>query len=152
MDFLTAIKTCFTKYAEFGGRARRPEFWWFALFLFLVGVAIDIVLPGSLYFSETEGLNLITWRTPADTVSNLWALATLLPSLAVTVRRLRDSGRHWANIFWMLFPIVGWIVLIVQCAQPSVPEQRFFGFGGPGYGQPGQQAYGQSGYGAPTGY
>ncbi|MDR2256283.1 MAG: DUF805 domain-containing protein [Arthrobacter sp.] len=148
MTFQDSITTCFKKYAEFTGRAGRPEFWWFALFTFLVSVAIDIVLPGSAY-TLVDGAPLLTWwNSPAEGVQNLWSLATLLPSLAVTVRRLRDAGRHWGNVFWILLPIIGWIILIVQLAQPGVPARQY-----PGYPAQGYNGAGPAGYGnGPKGY
>ena len=54
-----------------------------------------------------------------SSLAGLWSLAVLLPSLAVTVRRLRDAGYQWGHIFWVLLPVAGMIVLIVLCAQPT---------------------------------
>ena len=99
MSFGQAIATVFTKYAEFNGRARRSEFWWFALFAVLVAVGL-----GAL----------------SDGLSFAWAIAVLLPSLAVSVRRLRDAGFAWPMIFLGLIPFVGLIILIVLYAQPSI--------------------------------
>jgi uncharacterized membrane protein YhaH (DUF805 family) len=50
----------------------------------------------------------------------VWSIAVLLPSLAVTVRRLRDAGRSWTQLFWLLLPIAGLIILIVRLCEPSV--------------------------------
>ncbi|MES1170696.1 MAG: DUF805 domain-containing protein, partial [Leifsonia sp.] len=52
--------------------------------------------------------------------AGLWGIAVLLPSLAVAVRRLRDAGRSWAELFWILLPIAGVIILIVRFCEPSV--------------------------------
>ena len=57
--------------------------------------------------------------TTGSSLAGLWSLAVLLPSLAVTVRRLRDAGYQWGHIFWLLLPVAGVIVLIVLCAQPT---------------------------------
>lgn len=109
MSFFQAIETNFKKYATFSGLASRSEFWWFALFVYLVGAALN-------------ALNLVT---PQGTVflgsslSACFAAVVLLPYLAVTVRRLRDTGRSWTNLFWLLLPIAGLIVLIVFLAQPG---------------------------------
>lgn len=83
MSFGTAISTGFRKYADFEGRARRPEFWWFILFVALV----------------TSGLGALNVTTPngaigiGSSLASVWAIGTLVPILAITVRRLRDAGR-----------------------------------------------------------
>ncbi|MEJ6390500.1 DUF805 domain-containing protein [Gymnodinialimonas ulvae] len=84
-SFGEAIRVCFSKYVTFSGRASRSEYWFFVLFLVLAGIGatiIDAILfPGSLT-SETGG--------PFNAVLSL---ATLLPSLAVSWRRLHDTDR-----------------------------------------------------------
>ena len=100
MSFSDSIKTCFQKYIEFSGRASRSEYWWFALFILVVSVALSvvaIVLPL---------LSFLEW---------IFALAVLLPSLAVGARRLHDTNRTgWWQLLH-LAPIVG-VVLIVVAA------------------------------------
>lgn len=71
MTFYESIRVCLTKYAKFSGRATRPEFWWFALFVTLVTAA-------RTYVSEALG--------------SIFLIAMLLPLLAAGTRRLRDSG------------------------------------------------------------
>jgi uncharacterized membrane protein YhaH (DUF805 family) len=98
MNFQDSVRICFSKYADFTGRASRPEYWWF--FLFLIGVYIVAALIGDIAY----------W---------IVVIGTFLPSLAAAVRRMRDSGR---NPWWVLIglvPIVGGIVLIVLLAQES---------------------------------
>jgi uncharacterized membrane protein YhaH (DUF805 family) len=104
MDFMTAVRTCLSKYVDFSGRARRSEFWWFALFTFLVGIVTGVIdsILGTDYDNTTGGL-----------VNSLGSLALLLPSLAVAVRRLHDTGRSGWWILLGLIPIVGWIILLV---------------------------------------
>ena len=98
MDFVTAIKTCFQKYATFTGRASRSEFWWFALFTFLVSAALGMV---------------------SQTLQGLFSLAVLVPSIAVGVRRLHDIGKSgWFMLIWLI-PFVGWIIMIYWACQPS---------------------------------
>ncbi|MGO4535891.1 DUF805 domain-containing protein [Leifsonia sp. 2MCAF36] len=107
MSFFQAIAIDFKKYATFSGVADRAEFWWFALFVYVVGAALN-------------ALNLVTPQGTVYIGSSLAACfgaAVLLPYLAVTVRRLRDCGRSWTNLFWLLLPIAGLIVLIVFLAQ-----------------------------------
>ncbi len=83
MSFPDAIKVCFNKYADFGGRASRAEYWWFFLFNFLLS-------------SFTCGVGCI---------------ATIIPSYAVGARRLHDSGRSgWLQLLGLI-PIVGLILI-----------------------------------------
>ena len=123
MTFFESIKTVFRKYAEFGGRASRPEFWWFALFSTIVSTALNAlnVRTGGPGFYE-DGLWTGSTIFVGSSLAGLWSLAVLLPSLAVTVRRLRDAGRRWTELFWLLLPIVGAIILIVHLCDPSTPE------------------------------
>ena len=104
MTFAESIKVCFSKYADFNGRASRPEFWWWVLFTFLVSAALGVV---------------------NQTVSGLFSLAVLLPSLAVGARRLHDTDRSgWLQLI-VLIPLVGLIVLIYLCAQEAKEPNRF---------------------------
>ncbi|MGO4103638.1 DUF805 domain-containing protein [Leifsonia sp. YAF41] len=112
MSFGTAISTVFRKYAEFEGRAGRPEFWWFILFTSLVSSAL-----GAFNFATPNGVISI-----GSSLASVWAIAVLLPTLAVSVRRLRDIGRRWTELFWILVPIAGLIVLIIRFCEPSKPE------------------------------
>lgn len=98
MDFGTAIKTGFRKYAEFQGTATRSEFWWFILFVTLVGGG-----TGALW----NGLSVA------------WGFAVLLPVLAVSIRRLRDAGYSWGMVFIGLIPLVGPIILAILYSQPT---------------------------------
>ena len=94
MSFVDAINSCFRQYVGFSGRASRSEFWWFMLFGFLVGAAASIV-------------------DPRNTIGGLISLALLLPTLAVSARRLHDTGRSGWWLLIALVPIAGLIVLIV---------------------------------------
>lgn len=106
MDIQTSVQTCFKKYAEFNGRALRSEYWWFALAVFLVSLVLTVI---------------------SSTLSNLFSLATLLPSLAVGARRLHDTNRSgWWQLLWLI-PIIGWIVMIVFLAQQGQDAENRFG-------------------------
>lgn len=104
MNFTEAVRTCFTKYADFKGCAARSEFWWFALFNFVAVLALNIV---------------------SAQISSAFSLATLLPMLAVGARRLHDTDRSG---WWQLLnfvPIIGWIVLLVFFAQEGKHPNRY---------------------------
>jgi uncharacterized membrane protein YhaH (DUF805 family) len=106
MNFGQAITAGFRGYVDFAGAASRPAFWFWTLFTFLVGATLEIVSRGT-----GDGLFVL---------GNLWALAILLPNLAILVRRFRDSGRPWSHIFFSLIPVVGPILLIVWACAPSL--------------------------------
>jgi len=106
MDFAAAIKICFNKYADFTGRAKRPEFWWYTLFIFLVSIATRIV---------------------GESAAALVSVATLLPSLAVGARRLHDTNRSGWHQLWWLVPVVGWIIMIVFLAERGEATDNRFG-------------------------
>ncbi|WP_438853462.1 DUF805 domain-containing protein [Agromyces sp. M3QZ16-3] len=112
MSFPQSIRSGFRRYADFSGTASRSEFWWWILFTALVATALA-ALPVPT-FASTEGA---AWGAP--TLTPVWQLAVLLPTLAVTVRRLRDIGSSWGHIFWAFLPVCGAIVIAVLCAQPS---------------------------------
>ena len=104
MTFGESIKTCFSKYATFDGRAAPSEFWWFFLFTLLVSAGTGIV---------------------SEMLSGLFSLAVLLPSLAVGARRLHDTDRSgWFLLLWLI-PVIGWIILIVWAIQEGREPNRF---------------------------
>jgi uncharacterized membrane protein YhaH (DUF805 family) len=109
VSFGEAIQTVFRKYAEFAGRATRTEFWWWALFNVLVAGGLNLF--NVIRIGQNAYLGSL--------LAGLWGIAVLLPNLAVAVRRLRDAGYGWGNLFSILVPIAGIVVLIVLWAQPT---------------------------------
>jgi uncharacterized membrane protein YhaH (DUF805 family) len=97
MTFLDAVKVCLAKYAEFNGRATRPEYWWFFLAVFLASAAASVI---------------------SQALCALIGIATLLPMLAAGARRLHDTNRSG---WWQLLGLVpfGVIVVIILLAQPT---------------------------------
>jgi len=106
------------KYATFEGRARRTEYWYFMLFYFLAFVAFAIVDGVTGTLDEEAGIGLL---------SGLFVLATLIPTIAVLVRRLHDTDRSgwWALL--NLVPLVGGLVLLVFTVLDSQPGANRFG-------------------------
>jgi len=92
----TMLFTALRKYAEYAGRARRKEYWQFVLLTVLVGIVAGVL-------DAVLGLKLGTGRTAQGPIATIANLALLLPSLAVTVRRLHDTGRTG---WWMVAPLV----------------------------------------------
>ncbi|MFY1696449.1 DUF805 domain-containing protein [Solwaraspora sp. WMMA2101] len=118
MSFTDAVRSVFTQYVGFSGRARRSEYWWFALFSLLVGIVTSILdtALGTNFEDSTNGV-----------IGLLVSLALLLPSLAVAVRRLHDTDRSGWWILIGLIPIIGWIVLLVFYVQNGTPGPNRFG-------------------------
>jgi uncharacterized membrane protein YhaH (DUF805 family) len=104
MTFVESVRTCFTKYADFSGRASRSEFWWWVLFCVIATMALGAI---------------------SHKLEAAFTIATLLPALAVGARRLHDTDRSgWLQLLGLV-PIIGWIVLIVWCAQEAKEPNRF---------------------------
>ena len=103
MGFIEAIKTCLGKYADFKGRARRSEFWWFVLFLMIVYIAGSFV--AGLLASAVAGVTGMDASLLAIVLMTVIMLAFLIPFLAVLTRRLHDTGRGG---WWVaLFAVIG---------------------------------------------
>jgi uncharacterized membrane protein YhaH (DUF805 family) len=116
MDFVTAIKTCLSKYATFTGRARRSEFWFFVLFQVLLGIGASIIDAGFFGRSPYE-------PSPFGALVNL---ALLLPALAVHVRRLHDKDYSGWWLLLYFVPVIGWLVLLVWfCQRGTIGSNRF---------------------------
>lgn len=105
------------QYADFNGRARRKEYWMYVLFNFLtliVAMILDSILGTN--FSPL----------PYGAVYAIVALGTLIPSLAVGVRRLHDTNRSGAWIFIALVPIIGGIwLLVLLCTEGTAGENKY---------------------------
>lgn len=102
MTFHESILVCLKKYAEFNGRASRSEFWWFMLFILLVGSALAYA---------------------GETFVSIFLIATLLPLLAAGARRLRDAGISAWWLFYLLVPVGGLVLLGFWWARPTVSPQ-----------------------------
>ena len=146
IGFGAAIKRFFKKYATFSGRASRGEYWWVTLFNFLVtAVLYAFVLPGTIAAATAASSaggapQLGAGYYVGNGLLSLWGLATLVPSIAVAVRRLHDTGRSGWFYLLGLIPLVGPIILIVFFASATKPEAERYGppTNNAGYGQ---QAY-----------
>ena len=106
------------KYAVFSGRARRKEYWMFVLFNVLIsfGVTVfgDVVL---VLLGATDGTG--------DTLNSLYGLAILVPSLAVSVRRLHDTGRSGWMLLIGLIPCIGALVLLFFMIEDSGDANQY---------------------------
>lgn len=111
--YMQALK----KYAVFSGRSRRKEYWFFVLWYTIIIIGLGI-LDSILGTQTAKGIGLL---------GTLYGLALLIPSLAVTVRRLHDTGRTGWWILIGLIPILGWIVLLVFMFLDSQPGSNEHG-------------------------
>lgn len=110
-----AYKKFLTNYANFNGRSTRSDYWYVVLANFLIGFVIGFV--GGI-------LNL---GTVVTTISSVYSLAILVPSLALAVRRLHDINKSGWYYFMALIPVVGLIILLVYFCTPSVNENNRYG-------------------------
>lgn len=123
LSFTDAVAVVFKKYAIFTGRSRRSEFWWFVLAYNLVLAIFNIAQWGLMAISYHGGYPLAFMDSPLYwglvVFCGIFYIATFLPGLSVTVRRLHDIGKSGWNIIFAIIPIVGWIMLIVWLCQDS---------------------------------
>lgn len=118
MTFSQSVSTVFHKYVDFNGRASRTEYWWFALFEIIVYAALNVLgaifgsdtMPGWVYFLE-----------------GAFSLAVLLPTIAVSVRRMHDIGKGGGWIFISLVPVIGQIWFFILTVLPGEPQANRFG-------------------------
>jgi uncharacterized membrane protein YhaH (DUF805 family) len=130
------------KYAEFSGRARRKEYWMFVLFNAIIAIVLSLIdLAIGLKFGPNDSFGVL---------SGIYSLAVLVPSLAVSWRRLHDTDRSGWWYLINLVPCVGWIVFLVFTIMEGTPGDNQYGpdpkaaerFGGPGGGgEPGYPGY-----------
>ena len=165
----SAYKKFWTRYADFSGRSSRSDFWWVVLCNFLITLPFSLIaLFGFLIplFSEIYYAGLYDYEPDLSGAMagaglavfimfllTIYWLATIVPHLAITVRRLRDAGFHWAFIFLGVGPTIASfipvlnilaalvslpcsIALIVLLCQASKPAQPV---NGAPYGQQGFQ-------------
>ena len=117
MSFSESIRICFIKYFDFGGRARRSEFWFFNFFAIFTQYAYDF-----LFISQAELENV----GMASVISFLLSCFLLIPLLAVGSRRLHDIGRSgWLQL--LMITVIGIIPLIIWWIMEGTKESNEFG-------------------------
>jgi uncharacterized membrane protein YhaH (DUF805 family) len=113
----------FKKYFEFSGRARRKEFWMFLLFHYIfifLTVFLVFSLTGDLYESDETNYVFVT-------IICTYLLLSFIPSLAITVRRLHDSGKSGWWLLLNLIPYIGWFVILIFTCFDSNPGENKWG-------------------------
>jgi uncharacterized membrane protein YhaH (DUF805 family) len=122
IGFGGAVARGFRKYARFAGRASRSEYWWWALFTAVV--ILVLALPTAVIGVQTSpdgGKTPGLAAVPLLVLVGLFYLAVLVPSLAVTVRRLHDTGYSGWLVLLGLIPSVGGLILLVFALLPPSP-------------------------------
>ncbi len=118
MGMMDYVKKCFQNYANFNGRARRAEYWYFCLFNILISGALSLL-------STVAGKGAIS--SALTGLASLYSLATLVPGLAVAWRRLHDIGKSGGYWFFILIPIAGPIILLVWLATAGNAGDNAYG-------------------------
>lgn len=106
------------QYVDFEGRARRKEYWMFVLINLLAGIVFALL---------DDMFGLADKETGTGVLSTLYALAVLLPGIAVSVRRLHDINRSGWWLLLVFIPVIGAIWLIVLMATDGKPGQNQYG-------------------------
>ena len=123
MNFTAAIRSFWSRFADFKGRSRRSEYWYVQLFLVVTNLAvagIDLALMDG-------DVDRFIANGGGGIVGLIWIFATIVPALAVLVRRLHDTGKTgwWALVGFI--PFVGAIVLLVFTVTDSSPGENKYG-------------------------
>ena len=111
MSFSEAVKDGFDHYAKFDGRASRPAFWWWVLFVIIVSIVASI----------------LDAAIDATIFSIIVSLGLLLPGLSKAIRRLHDTGRSGWWVLIILIPLIGFIVLLIFYLEKSEPTENEYG-------------------------
>ena len=104
ISIVEATKLFFIRYADFNGRSRRSEFWWAQLTVGILGGVIGMIIPN------------LSW---------IWSLAVLVPSIAISIRRLHDIGKSGWWYLIILIPLVGTIILLVWFCTDSTEDNQW---------------------------
>jgi len=110
--YLQALK----KYAVFSGRSRRKEYWFFVLFAVIISIVLGVI--DTMIGSQAGGIGIL---------SGIYALAILIPSIAVSVRRLHDIDKTGWWILIGFIPIIGTIILLIFAFLPGTAGDNKYG-------------------------
>ena len=106
------------KYAVFGGRARRKEYWFFVLFNFIFAVVLAFI-DGMIGTFDPE--------TGYGVLSGIYGLVVIIPGIAVTIRRLHDTDRSGWWLLILFIPLIGAIWLLVLMVIDGTPGENQYG-------------------------
>ena len=114
---INAYKNFFKGYVDFTGRSTRSEYWWIWLGNMILYIPFFFAYGNAIANPRNE--SALVALGGIAIIYMIFGLALMLPMLALTVRRLRDAGFHWALIFIIFIPMVGPLALLVLLAMPS---------------------------------
>mgnify|MGYP000573615578 CR=1 FL=1 len=130
MNIVGAVQSVFSNYANFRGRARRSEYWWwflaYIIIIFVLGFVERAVL-GSGSSEVSTGAGEVSASFNAGILSGLFMLASIIPSIAVAVRRLHDIDRSGWWLLISFVPLIGALLLLYWYVQPGTPGANRFG-------------------------
>jgi uncharacterized membrane protein YhaH (DUF805 family) len=122
IGFIDAVKRGFKKYATFTGRASRSEYWWWTLFTFVIYLVLGLVtFAVGMATSRDGGRTPGLLAMPLLILFTVFFLGILLPTLAVTVRRLHDGGYSGLVALLFLLPYLGGLIIMIFALLPSSP-------------------------------
>ena len=111
MGFGQAISAGFSNYVNFSGRACRSEYWYWILFIIIADIVAAII-------DQTLGIQLVT---------GLFGLVTIIPNIAIAIRRLHDLDRTGWWILLGFIPLIGWIILLIWYVTKGTDGPNRFG-------------------------
>ena len=125
-NYFQTVWETIKNFSDFSSCATRKEFWGFVLFWFVYHVIACIVLSLCGAFKEVAPGYYSTFGSPLNWVFSLPALIFfVLPFLAVSVRRLHDSGRSGSWLFLTFLPLIGCCVIFIMMCLPSNPNSEY---------------------------
>ena len=124
MTIVEAVKSGYANYANFSGRSSRSAYWWWALVQVVVSVVIAQVEGGG---TSSIGGGMASFAYNPGIVGLIWALANLIPGIAVSVRRLHDLNRSGWALLLALIPLIGALVLIYWFCQRGTVGDNMYG-------------------------
>jgi uncharacterized membrane protein YhaH (DUF805 family) len=104
------------QYFDFSGRARRKEYWMFALISMIISIVLTLLDMGVGLYSELYGAGLL---------SSIYSLAIIIPSIAVSVRRLHDTDHSGWWLLLMFIPLLGALILLVVMCFNSKDDNEY---------------------------
>lgn len=128
---ITAYKSMFKKYAQFNGRSRRSEYWFATLANYILMIIVYAILyvPMIVDLSNNGEPSTVTIALSGivGLLIMVYAFAIIIPSLAMSVRRLHDTGRSGWCLLLSLIPLVGGIIVFVFMVLDSQPGPNRYG-------------------------